>query len=265
MISSNQPRATVKQYSRGFTLIELLVVIAIIAILAAILFPVFARARENARRSSCQSNLKQIGLGLLQYVQDFDEMMPAGAYSTTPATKWMDVIHPYTKSTQIFTCPSDSAGLPFQFPSGSTSNFGSYAINAAYPRTGDNANSPTSDVGGATPVMVSNAQIATPATTMWIADVTPINAGNGNSNNAANAYRFIPRDVNPTISTTDPKSWVWSGDTAGAGGHITERHLDTTNILFCDGHVKAMKLSRISDTVNNGLKVVLPILTVEED
>src|SRR5690606_6779733 len=68
---------------RGFTLIELLVVIAIIAILAAILFPVFARARENARRASCQSNLKQIGLGLMQYTQDYDERLPAGFLTNT--------------------------------------------------------------------------------------------------------------------------------------------------------------------------------------
>ena len=69
---------------RGFTLIELLVVIAIIAILAAILFPVFARARENARRASCQSNLKQIGLGIFQYTQDYDEKMRPAAPTTPP-------------------------------------------------------------------------------------------------------------------------------------------------------------------------------------
>ena len=100
---------------RGFTLIELLVVIAIIGILAAILFPVFARARENARRASCQSNLKQIGLGMAQYTQDYDEMYQgvggqgtcpslSGGFPDTQATN----LQPYIKSTQIFKCPSDT-------------------------------------------------------------------------------------------------------------------------------------------------------------
>src|SRR5437763_14058162 len=91
--------------SQGFTLIELLVVIAIIAILAAILFPVFGRARENARRSSCQSNLKQLGLGFLQYIQDNDELYPK---STGDAGQgWGGRIFPYVKNTQVFKCPSD--------------------------------------------------------------------------------------------------------------------------------------------------------------
>ncbi|MCD6352263.1 MAG: DUF1559 domain-containing protein, partial [Armatimonadetes bacterium] len=88
---------------RGFTLIELLVVIAIIAILAAILFPVFAKAREKARQASCMSNLKQIALGLLMYVQDYDGRFmcirqgPGG---------WNKNVQPYVKNWQVFVCPS---------------------------------------------------------------------------------------------------------------------------------------------------------------
>jgi len=93
---------------RGFTLIELLVVIAIIAILAAILFPVFARAREKARQTSCLSNLKQIGLGAMMYSQDYDETLPAG--DRTAAVWWYDIIQPYVRNQQIFVCPSWKAG-----------------------------------------------------------------------------------------------------------------------------------------------------------
>ena len=121
---------------RGFTLIELLVVIAIIAILAAILFPVFARAREKARQTSCQSNLKQLGLGMLMYVQDYDEKFPNGpaiaggkagpepdgtivhhGWGWMVDSNWRgqiksgvllrDVINPYVKNTQLWLCPSD--------------------------------------------------------------------------------------------------------------------------------------------------------------
>jgi prepilin-type N-terminal cleavage/methylation domain-containing protein/prepilin-type processing-associated H-X9-DG protein len=94
----------------GFTLIELLVVIAIIAILASILFPVFARARENARRSSCLSNTKQLGLGVLQYAQDYDEKLPASYNVSGDASRnwWGINIQPYVKSSQLFFCPSDS-------------------------------------------------------------------------------------------------------------------------------------------------------------
>lgn len=125
-------------HRKAFTLIELLVVISIISVLAAILFPVFARARENARRASCMSNLKQIGLGMMMYVQDYDERFPLAIWATNvyrgegyvpqndssmPGYKftiknnamgspsghfvnWMDIIYPYVKSVQVFQCPS---------------------------------------------------------------------------------------------------------------------------------------------------------------
>ncbi len=129
--SSRRPRSA----RSGFTLIELLVVIAIIAILAAILFPVFATARERARQTACLSNLKQVGLGFMQYTQDYDNRFPqpvslrngtggwgsagqfspfppgvepggAGASQTGPLTTWVNVLQPYIKSGQLFTCPS---------------------------------------------------------------------------------------------------------------------------------------------------------------
>lgn len=93
----------------GFTLIELLVVIAIIAILASILFPVFARARENARRAGCQSNEKQLALAALQYAQDNDERL-FGHYTAVDSVQvtWMDRLQPYMKSVQLFKCPSEA-------------------------------------------------------------------------------------------------------------------------------------------------------------
>jgi len=96
----------------AFTLIELLVVIAIIAILAAILFPVFGRARENARRTSCQSNMKQIGLGVEQYKSDYDGFtLPSQSGSGSTLMSWPTIIYPYVKSSQIFSCPSGDENL----------------------------------------------------------------------------------------------------------------------------------------------------------
>lgn len=105
-------RLKLSQNRTAFTLIELLVVIAIIAILAAILFPVFARARENARRASCQSNLKQIGIGIQQYVADYDGQIPPQQL-LTPTVFWPTLLLPYIKSNQLFTCPSYNPGDSF--------------------------------------------------------------------------------------------------------------------------------------------------------
>ena len=113
----------------GFTLIELLVVIAVIAILAAILFPVFARARENARRSSCQSNLKQVGIAMMQYLQDNDERyMVADHEGTPPAYPWFAPLQPYIKSEQVFRCPS----LSETFTAPATKPSSDYIINGFF-------------------------------------------------------------------------------------------------------------------------------------
>ena len=107
-IFATRPKSALRSRSAAFTLVELLVVIAIIAILAAILFPVFARARENARRASCLSNLKQIGLAYMQYAQDYDERYPLASQPTAP-TSWTDIVQPYVKNFQIFRCPNDNS------------------------------------------------------------------------------------------------------------------------------------------------------------
>ena len=100
---------------RGFTLIELLVVIAIIAILAAILFPVFAKAREKARQSSCLSNVKQMGLAFLQYTQDYDEMLPwyVDTNYNFATMAWYQIMQPYVKNQQLWTCPSQRGGIDY--------------------------------------------------------------------------------------------------------------------------------------------------------
>ncbi len=109
---------------RAFTLIELLVVIAIIAILAAILFPVFAQAREKARSASCLSNLKQIGMGVMQYTQDHDEYLPYNyAYTWGPGCSgptgelywWQDLCRPYVKNEQVYSCPSADPHTPYDY------------------------------------------------------------------------------------------------------------------------------------------------------
>ncbi|BCM92922.1 hypothetical protein IAD21_04806 [Abditibacteriota bacterium] len=201
----------------AFTLIELLVVIAIIAILAAILFPVFSRARENARRASCQSNLKQIGLGVLQYAQDYDEKYPAWARSlNNPAANtsdiwWSTQIMPYVKSIQLFACPSNATqtdvrnGVPNMY----SPNYYANLDNPGGVRGSSNGIGVFCDTGG--PGM-NAAQIGNAATTIAVSE---LRAGD----------IFLP-----------PSGY----DNNATAFHLFSGHLTTGNYLFADGHVKAM-------------------------
>ncbi len=209
----------------AFTLIELLVVIAIIAILAAILFPVFARARENARRSSCQSNLKQIGLGVMQYVQDYDETYPLneqntgltlyisgwGGYST-----WMYSTHPYVKSVQIYKCPSGATPT-------NDATFGLSYNGTRIDFPGMNNYGANENVISGTPIKV--AQIQSAALVPMIADCTgPVTGGAPNRIMNAN---YI-----------GPNPWH---NPPGTVNETTARHLGGSNIAYADGHVKFMQ------------------------
>lgn len=280
----------------GFTLIELLIVIAIIAILAAILFPVFVRARENARRTSCQSNLKQQGLGILQYAQDYDELMvpawsdgncPAGTgwgatnsgncvSTTTPAVgnfKWMDLLQPYVKSTQIFDCPSAPARAEngpyfYKYDEASGAEVGHYAANLTYRTAGDVSTPPFSSSVATTNL----AKFATPATTVMVAD-----ARGGMGSGGPDCIFTWGGYINPTLVDLRPPG-VFSGfdwkntsfvnsDSTNPKGAVAARHLDTINVLWADGHVKAVKLESLAETrtVPGASKPVFTAWTVEDD
>lgn len=253
---------TNRQIKEGFTLIELLVVIAIIALLAAILFPVFARARENARRSSCQSNLKQIGLGLMQYVQDNDETQPFAMRKTAPpattSLRWFDAIDPYIKSSQIFDCPGNrrqpnATVVPPFAPNviKSTPQLhhvgASYAMNVGYldnvtpafrgpaSRTAGDADSLNS-----TDLVVKASEIVSPASTIWVAEGMGI-VGVG-------IYSAWEGGPNYNTKTDSGVIGPYIGVLSSQGFfNWPARHLETTNLLWCDGHVKSVKLEKITE------------------
>jgi prepilin-type N-terminal cleavage/methylation domain-containing protein/prepilin-type processing-associated H-X9-DG protein len=198
-----------RRASRGFTLIELLVVIAIIAILAAILFPVFARAREKARQTSCLSNLKQLGTAAMAYAQDFDEVLmrnnnvvgfytlPNGSPSTSSNCLWMYQLYPYVANHQVYNCPSSSTRLsPSAYDGGL--GYGKNEILSAYPL----------------------GKISHPVQTILMCDAR---------------YYLADWDVR----TPEPD---YSANSDNADPPYN-KHNEGANFNFCDGHAKWMKQS----------------------
>ncbi|RYG56957.1 DUF1559 domain-containing protein [bacterium] len=189
---------------KGFTLIELLVVIAIIAILAAILFPVFGRARENARRSSCQSNLKQVGLGIAQYTQDYDEKMPVAYWEITPGGRqfaWKDAVQPYVKSIQIFACPSNTINTRGTYNT-ATNMPASYSPNSTQLQGAFGSSGGTADSGSTPAFSISTFQF--PATTIQVCETTFTNA----DYNICNAYFGV---TNRTSAGNQGSTYQYNG------------------------------------------------------
>lgn len=205
---------------RGFTLIEALVVLAIILILAAILFPVFQRPhRGDAPRASCQSNLKQVGLGFMQYVQDYNERfspiaISAVATSTQPYAKpygWADAIQPYLKGTEIYHCAALKKQTDYTKKNRQNDAVLSYFTDYYY-----NTNIER----------VPLERISNPALLVL--------CGEGNDGTDGTDARYNRNVI--------PQEWI---DTENSPAR---RHVDTANYLFADGHVKAVKPALIKST-----------------
>lgn len=231
---------------RGFTLIELLVVIAIIALLAAILFPVFARARESARKSSCQSNLKQIGLAWMQYAQDYDDkVMPGGAFpakseawygeydASGNVTAKTSYLEPYMKADQVYACPSfvNDAAAYWR------SSFLGYGYNRNLFGVMSNTFSPYSER--------TISSFERPSETVTFSDTARLNT----SGNIEWTQWIYP--AQPSLT----QNWA----------HFHGRHNGTGNVLFIDGHVKAYKPAFYAIDANDARRQSLNLGALDRD
>ena len=219
---------------QGFTLIELLVVIAIIAILAAILFPVFAKAREKARQISCASNEKQIGLGMLQYAQDNDETFISRNGNTGAMVLWPVQIAPYTKSLALFKCPDDSV------PDNTANNPPLHVLSFALNQNSTNGN--------------TLASFNAPANTVLVCEMT------GQNIDYTNTVPFVTDAPGSGVTQTfGIKGWGVNPLATGPMGLLNisgwptpARHTDGSNFLAADGHVKWLKGVAVSPGLTNG-------------
>lgn len=228
----------------AFTLIELLVVIAIIAILAAILFPVFAQAREKARSISCASNLRQIGIAYLQYTQDYDETtptvskakQPGGLNGTTYSPAWYTVINPYVKSAGLFVCPDRTDVIPEN--ACSQDNF---------------FNLPTCIGYGYNDGMISDGGYG-----LLLKQTTDAN-GKTLRPGRSIADIVYPADMVAFGDTYDDLSVALDNILSKLSPYSTKRlrHMQRFNFCFVDGHVKNMPFEAV--TYKGGASVGLPL------